>query len=273
MTESSSRAANVDAPTPDGDIDTALSHEESRLLRILLRSDAPIGARAATRLLAADGIALSEATASRIFSRLDDLGFTEPMGRKGRVLTAGGRRMTASAAIADRRNGDLRKALDIQSVHQLLDLLRARRGVERELARSAALHATAAYVDRLERAIGQQKEVIATGESPQQRAMGFHRIIAEMSQNPLLAAISETLWNDSLVPLEKILDVVTAGHGTVEDSLPEHVQILDRLRAGDPDGAESAMDAHHSRLIAEVEEFAASDKADLFSRLIQSFSN
>ncbi|WP_271986230.1 FCD domain-containing protein [Pseudoclavibacter terrae] len=251
-------------------LDPRLSVEESTLMSILLDRDTPVGARAAARFLGNDGIEVSEATVSRIFARLDAAGLTAPVGRKGRVLSVAGRRMAQSAAIAERRNEDLDRALEIRSVEQLLDLLRARRGVERELARAAARHCTPAAADELENVINEHREVIATGSNPHNRAMNFHRSIAEMSNNALLAAISDTLWNDSLIPLEKILDIVTVGHGTVEHSVPEHLEILTHIRDGNEDAAEAAMASHLGRLIVEVEDFAASDFSDIFSRLISS---
>lgn len=255
------------AAIPPAAAEPTLTAEESRLLRILIEQDAPIGARAARRLLVQEHIDVSEATVSRLFARLDALGMTEPVGRKGRHLTRVGRRSTAAAIEADRRNDELERALDIRSEGQLLDLLHARRGVERELARAAALNRSNDDLEVLDRAIAEQRQIIATGISPQGPAMHFHRVVAEMSGNDLLTTISGTLWSDALLPLEKLLDIVTTGHGTVEHSLPEHESILAAIRDGDPDAAERAVDLHHSRLIDEVVAFSASDRSNILERL------
>lgn len=262
--------AETPPSTPSAAPDAMLTAEESRLLRILIEQDAPIGARAARRLLVQEHIDVSEATVSRIFARLDALGMTEPVGRKGRHLTRVGRRSTAAAIEADRRNDELERALDIRSEGQLLDLLHARRGVERELARAAARNRSDGDLEVLERAIAEQRQIIATGISPQGPAMHFHRVVAEMSGNDLLTTISDTLWSDTLLPLEKLLDIVTTGHNTVEHSLPEHESILAAIRDGDPDAAERAVDLHHSRLIDEVVAFSASDRSNILARLFLS---
>ena len=261
------------AATPPAAAEPTLTAEESRLLRILIEQDAPIGARAARRLLVQENIDVSEATVSRIFARLDALGMTEPVGRKGRHLTRIGRRSTAAAIEADRRNDELERALDIRSEGQLLDLLHARRGVERELARAAARNRSDEDLAILERAIAEQRQIIATGISPQGPAMHFHRVVAEMSGNDLLNTISGTLWSDALLPLEKLLDIVTTGHGTVEHSLPEHESILAAIRDGDPDAADRAVDLHHSRLIDEVIAFSASDRSNILERLFLNLGN
>lgn len=221
--------------TPE-DTQLTLTAAESKLMRILLEGDGPVGARAARRLLLDAGIDLSEATVSRVLARLDSLGLTEPIGRKGRRLTPTGRRITNASIEVDWRNNQLDRALHIRTEEQLLDLLHARRGVERELARAAAVSRSENDMQRLEESIRAQRQAIESGENPHGTAMSFHRLIAECSGNELLSAISMTLWSDTLAPLETLLDIVTAGHGTLDHAIGEHEQILRGLPPPRPRG-------------------------------------
>lgn len=243
---------------------------ESAILRILLSQPAPVGARGTRRLLLGEGLDLSEATVSRVFARLDAAGLTEAVGRKGRQLTPAGRRMTVASVEAARRSDRLERALEIRSDRQLLDLLHARRGVERELVRAAAENRGEQDLDRLGEAIAEQRRLISGGGNPHGAAMRFHRLIAEMSGNRLFAAIAATLWSDALAPLEMLLDIVTAGHGSLEHSAAEHESIRDALRDRDADRAEQAVAIHHSRLIDEVEAFAGSERSEILNRLFLS---
>lgn len=256
-------------PVPE-EAQLTLTAAESTLMRSLLEADGPVGARAARRFLLDAGIELSEATVSRVLARLDSLGLTEPIGRKGRRLTPAGRRITNASIEVDWRNSQLDRALHIRTEEQLLDLLRARRGVERELARAAAINRTDDDLDRLEEAIRAQRGAIESGENPHGTAMNFHRLVAECSGNELLSAISKTLWSDGLQPLETLLDIVTAGHGTLDHAIVEHERILDAFRAGNPDAAERSMEVHHLRLIEEVEAFSGSGRGDILKRLFLS---
>ncbi|WP_433444411.1 FCD domain-containing protein [Nonomuraea sp. CA-141351] len=254
--------------SPETEIRPGLSSEEELLLDIVLRAGGPVGARLAGRQLREAGVVVSEATISRMFKRLDDCGLTAPSGQKGRTLTEQGSKTARELSTRQRRDEAFTRALDIRNVEQLLDLLHGRRGVERELAGRAATKATAEDLERLEGILRSHEDHIAAGHDTRQVGMDFHRAVAEIAGSDLLQVLASIVLNDSLVPLEKVLDVITGGHGTVGQSAPEHEEILSALRRRDPVAAEEAMARHISRLIDEVAEFAESDHVKLFDRLL-----
>jgi DNA-binding FadR family transcriptional regulator len=247
----------------------ALPPEAEKLLLVLRRSTGPVGARQAARSLAETGAKISEASVSRVLSHLDSLGLTEPVGRKGRVLTEQGGRHVARRLSDQRRNADFSKALDIQTMQQLLDWLHARRGVECEVVRAVAERAGDDALARLEELLAAHEKAIDAGADPTPVAMRFHTELAQAADSPLLRALATLLQTEELAPMEQLLDTITGGHGTMGRSTREHESILEALRARDPDAAERAMRAHLDRLITEVDEFARGDLGGMLPRLLR----
>ncbi|MGW0805114.1 FCD domain-containing protein [Nonomuraea sp. NPDC002799] len=245
-----------------------LSVEEEQLLDVVMRAQGPVGARLAGRQLGETGLKVSEATISRMFKRLDDFGLTTPSGQKGRTLTDRGLQLAKGLSARQSRDEAFTRALDIRSVEQLLDLLYARRGVERELAGRAAGKATPEDLAELEAILRSHEHHLVDGRDARPVAMDFHRAIARIAGSDLLQVLASVVLSDSLVPLEKVLDVITGGHGTLGRSAPEHEEILAALRRRDSRAAEEAMAGHLTRLIDEVAEFAKSDHVQLFERLL-----
>ncbi|MGW0805102.1 FCD domain-containing protein [Nonomuraea sp. NPDC002799] len=246
-----------------------LSHQELLLLDIVAESADPVGARIATRRLTESGVSLSEASTSRLLARLDELGLTASSGRKGRTATGAGQRLARFNRRTRRQTTGLHRALDIQDARELLDLLYARRSAEREAARWAALRATEADVDRLEFLLSDHREALDAGGDARLCGMRFHREIFRVSRNRILQAIGDVVLDESLEPLELVLDVITGGHGTFAESAPEHLRVLEAVRAGDPDAAELSMLTHVNRLITEAERAAADRGADVVKRLLE----
>jgi len=72
------------------------------ILRILSRSDVPLGARVISELLRKEGIELSERTVRYHLKIMDERGLTEPHGLEGRVITERGRRELEDALVSDK---------------------------------------------------------------------------------------------------------------------------------------------------------------------------
>jgi len=246
-----------------------LTPDAESLLLVLRRATGPVGARQAARSLAAEGSTISEASVSRVLAHLDELGLTEPIERKGRVLTEEGRQYVDRRVSDRRRNDDFSRALDIQNMTQLLDWLHARRGVECEVARAAAARADAKALDRLGDLLSAHEQAIETGADPTPVAMRFHTELAGAADSPLLEALATALHTEALAPMEQLLDTITGGHGTIGRSTREHVRILEALRAHDGDAADRAMRAHLDRLINEVDAFTRGDLGGMLPRLLR----
>lgn len=247
----------------------SLSAEERATVLLLVDRDAPVGARVAMRLLEETGLRISEASVSRVFVRLDAVNLTSAVGRKGRTLTPVGRDLALRVQANERRNAGFSEALDIRSVEQLLDLLYARRGVEREAARAAALRGTAREIKQLRSLLREQERLLAAGLDAHPGGMRFHLAVCAMAGGRLFPALAQVVLAESLEPLERVLEVITGGHGTVGESATDHARIVEAIAARDGDAAEAAMAAHLARLIGEVETFAGNGNDRLFQNLLR----
>jgi GntR family transcriptional repressor for pyruvate dehydrogenase complex len=112
--------------------------------------------------------------------------------------------------------------------------------VETRVARIAARAAQPADVDRLRDLHRQLKAAKADVERASVLDVAFHREIAVATGNPLFVVIL-----DSIEPaLLEIRRRTLGSPGRPNRALRAHALILERIAAGDPGGAEAAMDEH-----------------------------
>jgi GntR family L-lactate dehydrogenase operon transcriptional regulator len=227
----------------------------------------PVGSRQATQALIEQGFRLSESTVSRLLRRLDAQQLTVSVDGKGRVLTDAGRRWLKTATDASPAAANASSLPDIRNIRDLLDLLYARRTVEREVAREAALRANPQDIELLEALLEEHGACLDQGRTGRGPALEFHRQIGHASHNSVLAHITSHVLDRRLDALEAALDVIVGVHHSAHLSIDEHAAILEAIRAGQPDEAERAMERHVSRLIREVEEDLATDRAGIYERL------
>jgi DNA-binding GntR family transcriptional regulator len=116
-----------------------------------------------------------------------------------------------------------------------LDVLQARMLLEPEVAGLAAAHATEADADRLE----QMARQMASAKRPGEENIRFHRAVAELSGNRLLAAmveqLNERIWlfgRAYLTPLDPA------------ESDRAHLALVEALRQRDAARARRVMQAH-----------------------------
>lgn len=248
----------------------ALRPQELALLSAIAAEPDPVGARLATRSLEQHGIKLSEASVSRLLTRLDSLGLTQPMGRKGRVLTRMARRALDERDNQIKRNQSFSRALELRSPVEVLDWIRARRVIEGEVAYLAALRIDAAGLKRLEEDVAAHERASQVGELGfQSIGMSFHEILVKAASSPVFEAIVDSLISESAAAAESALDLITANHGTMGVSSAEHRQLLDALKARDPDKSREIMRDHMTRLATEVEQFVEESGAAAFVTAIE----
>ncbi|NMR19204.1 FadR/GntR family transcriptional regulator [Cellulomonas fimi] len=222
-----------------------------RALLALIADLQPVGAREISKRLDGPLEGLSESTLSRLLRRLDARGLTHSPGGKGRILTGDGR------AAADRFANELRwsqelGSLELRTAQDVADLLHARRGVEREIARAAALAATDADVANLSALLVGHESSIETDDERRRKAVDFHRALAEMVPNRMLRGLASVVFDPRFDHLEQVLDVITESRGTTRRSTHEHHDLLDAIESRDPDAAEAAMVRHLDRLIGDA---------------------
>jgi GntR family transcriptional regulator, sialic acid-inducible nan operon repressor len=122
-------------------------------------------------------------------------------------------------------------------------LKNARRFFERGMVREAALKASKDDVARLRQTLERQRQNLGNAVSFINEDMKFHAQIAAISGNPIFEVVSEAM----LSWLKEYHTELLIWSGKEKFTLSEHAEIIDRIDAGDPDGAEAAMTKHLER--------------------------
>ena len=225
--------------------------QEYEILTIIRASRVPLGSGTIRDSLIDRGLQISEATVGRILRDLDKEGWTKRVGYRGRILTSGGKeRLKWLLAERERAifSGELLKALRAKGKEKLVDVLVARRAIERETARLAALHATEEELTAMEGILAMQRELLGSGQSTAATDVKFHRSIAVAAQNRVLVAAIDLIRQDG--QLTPIMEYIRRRVGST--MVADHMQILARIAARDAQGAEEAMVAHIDGLITDV---------------------
>ncbi|MDQ7795071.1 MAG: FCD domain-containing protein [bacterium] len=227
--------------------------QEYQLLRFLQEQGEPVGSGSVAEFLRKASIDVSEATAGRVLRDLDVRGFTARQSYRGRVLTDAGRRRLYELDAQRRRNmfgQELLHVLGKPGLGELVDVLMARRAIERETARLAALNGDEAGVAELF-AIVDQHEAAGTGGP--EWDVRFHRHVARIGGNQVLAAAVNLIHQDSL--LSPVLDHIRKWARSA--IAVDHRRLAETIARRDADGAERAMVAHIDNVIADVRKYWA----------------
>ena len=111
------------------------------------------------------------------------------------------------------------------------------------MVREAATKATAEDVARLRATLDEQRRFLGNAEAFIGADMNFHTQIAAISGNPIYVAVSEAMlgW------LKEYHTEMLIWTGKEKFTLAEHEEIIGRIAAHDPEGAEKAMIKHLER--------------------------
>lgn len=223
-------------------------------LKAIGESPQPLGSWGLRDELARAGIALSEATAGRLLRDMDKRGFTERRGFRGRVLTPRGQERLQTLAQEHRNSRNRQAFLDALRAHnreQLLEILEARRAIETEVARLAALRADPVLMGEMEQVVGRHQAQVAAQRTGWCEDTSFHHLLARAAGNRLLLAASELVREQG--QLSPVLEYIRRRVGSV--MVADHRAILERVRAGDAEGAARTMARHIDNIIADVVRF------------------
>jgi GntR family L-lactate dehydrogenase operon transcriptional regulator len=244
-----------------------LIEQASAALEAIYDADTAVGARRIAERLESLGMTTSESSVSRLLRKFDSQGWTRQIGAKGRVLTRAGidelRRLERM-----RRHQEL-DPLDVRSLQDLHNLLVARRAVERENVRAAALKMSREDIQRLRRVNEQHQRAIERGDVPRSVALSFHRLVGASSGNKFLSSMTDLVFDQSLDATEAALDVIVSRHMTERFSVKEHSELVDAIETRDPDRAEVVMLAHINQLIEQVAEFRQTNEEHVFDGLLR----
>lgn len=228
--------------------------QEYAALQIIAQSISPVGSGYLSREMARGGVAVSEATAGRILNRFDQSGLTTKIGFQGRTLTEEGYsrlKDLESRAARNQQGEEFFSVLGSQSKERLVDILIARKAIERELARLAAIHATKEEIQEMWAVQKIQYETFSRDMEAAEQDVQFHRLIAKAARNPVLYSAIEMIRQDG--QLTPVLEYIRK---TVHSIISyDHAQIIRAIENRDPRLAEEAMVRHIESLIHDVNKY------------------
>jgi len=232
---------------------------EYLVLGHLATSDGPVGSGVICDWLRQIGSEISEATVGRFLRELDLASYTERWGFRGRTLTEKGRARLAqlehNRALAH-SSTQLMSALHPEDLNEVVGVLVARRALEREAARLAAICATDRDIEALEVLLGRY-EIVSDPEAAAAADFTFHARLAEVSGNKVLQAATRLIHDEaqsSMIPesIRRMLKPTLSR---------QHVEILEAIRAHDSERAEQIMIQHLNLLIDAVERYRAEQQS------------
>jgi len=227
---------------------------EYEILCIMEERVEPMGSGLISQLLQDRGFGVSEATVGRVLNEMDRKALTSKEGFKGRTITDGGRTELENFRNLERRlayGNRFIETLKSTKKEDLIDILVARRAIERELARLAALHATDSEILRMESVLIDQEQFSLQKQMTAEQDVKFHKLVSESAKNKVLAAALDLIRHDGqLSPILEYIRTEVGGRLVVG-----HGKILSAIRDRDPDGAEQAMVDHIESLIEDVQKY------------------
>lgn len=229
--------------------------QEYLTLLIISQSQSPVGSGYLSREFKNYGLDVSEATAGRILAQMDSLHYTNRIGYQGRTLTNNGierLKELEEKKVRSDQGQEFFKALESRTKDELIDILVARRAIERELARLAATNATEDEIKGLWHIQRMQKKRVAHAKGgAAEQDVAFHRIVAKASRNKVLEGAMELIRQDG--QLAPVLEFIRKEvHSVV--SL-DHAKIVTAIENRDADLAEKAMVDHLENLIRDVKKY------------------
>jgi GntR family L-lactate dehydrogenase operon transcriptional regulator len=227
---------------------------EFEALRIISEHPEPIGSLALCQLLKTAGLSISPASTGRLLSRFDYEQFTVRHGFRGRLLTEKGESRLDDLRVKRRLkslSSDFYNTLDAGKKSSLIDILVARRGIEREIAQLAAVNANLRDINNIKRAYENQAEKSEKGALTFESDFSFHRAIANAGKNSILAAAYDFVWQNG--KFSPVMEYIRNRVGS--KLVDEHGKILNAIMRRDSAEAELAMASHIENLIEDVNNY------------------
>ena len=125
-----------------------------------------------------------------------------------------------------------------------LELIRARRVVEGEMAAIAALQAKRNHLDAMRQALADMTRDASAGVLPLEGDRAFHSAIVESTGNVVLVETVHSFWDSRRGPLFTRLGGYFETVQSWRSAIAEHTTILDAIAAHDGPAARAAMHTH-----------------------------
>lgn len=130
----------------------------------------------------------------------------------------------------------------------LVDLLDVRLGLECNAARFAALRATTADLNNLERHLAEMSTAVTTGQTGAEADVAFHMAIAEASHNPLQVLLMRQFYDFMSLGIERNLSLFYEGANLIGAVAHQHEKIVAGIRQRDPEAAVKAVQMHIEKI-------------------------
>ncbi len=242
-------------------------------LQLLADNDTPIGNNRLVQALQKAGIAVAEATAGRVLSKLVSQGLARTLGKRGRVVTPAGRDRLASLQrdmMRRQRSARLVDVGNIRNVESLRDMLIVRRAIEPEAARLAASRASAQDIALLDKyACAHCSAPIEDGQRVDP-AVSFHCQLVRASHHEFLIELgllaleqSDTRLLDKISHDPRLARLTQKETKRDADAFAkDHELIVEAIKRRDPAAAERAMRRHIDRLLLKATAYRSSLEPD-----------
>ncbi|MBS4023006.1 MAG: FCD domain-containing protein [Dethiobacter sp.] len=221
------------------------------LLDFISQSDKPVGSGSACLALITTGHQVSEATCGRLLRELDERGFTEKQGFKGRIITSVGRNYLHTLTHEKNRllfSQQLTKLVNSRNKEELLEILVARKAIEREIARLAALKINDEQLASLEISV---TSYLNSDNNVEVGDLYFHNALTDAAGNRVLKAALNLIRQDA--QLSPVLGYIRKKvHSKI---FTDHLKIFNAVAGRNPVAAEQAMVEHIENLMADVHKY------------------
>lgn len=224
------------------------------ILKIIENSDCPLGSGIISEQLKIYGFDVSEATVGRTLRELDLNGYTEKVGFRGRTLTKKGKNRLKELEQEyelKQYGNELIDLLKVEKKNELIDILIARKAIERELARLAAANAEDEDIRILQNIVNSHDMHIDDYMAGAIDDVKFHKHIAKMSKNRILEAAMDLIRQQG--QLSPVLGYIRKK--VKSNIVSDHKEILKAISQRKPDDAEKAMVKHIENLIRDVNKY------------------
>ncbi|MEC9488123.1 MAG: FCD domain-containing protein [Halanaerobium sp.] len=230
-----------------------ITDTEYNVLKIIEQEGEPVGSCTISTKIS-PGDALSEATVGRILRALDQKGLTRKVGFQGRVLTASGVEELQEYEKNKEKELHIHRFLKLTQVEEkreLLNILVARRAIERETAALAVKNTSGEIIEEMQKIILMNEKLIEQGLSGAEADVQFHQLIARTAGNDILEAALNMIRKDA--QLSPVLEIIRREvGGTV---VADHKKILQAFERRSAAEAEQAMVQHINNLISDVNKY------------------
>ena len=102
----------------------------------------------------------------------------------------------------------------------------------------------------------------------EQPGLQFHRGVVDLASNRMLKLAADMMLAPHLDRVEAVLDAILSTRRDEERVVAEHRDVLDRIEARDPAGAQAAMEAHFDDMIAAAENALVGSGGALVERFL-----